>query len=98
MSNEIETRISALVATALRVDQAMVERDSLFAEDLGADSLDSVTLLLAVEDEFGIDIHDEDAAEILTVEQLIEYVSLALAVQEPSVLGRANLGRAVGLR
>jgi acyl carrier protein len=98
MSNEIETRITALVATALRVDQAMVERDSLFAEDLGADSLDSVTLLLAVEDEFGIDIHDEDAAEILTVEQLIEYVSLALAVQEPSVLGRASLGRAVGLR
>jgi acyl carrier protein len=98
MSNEIETRIAALVATALRVDQAMVERDSSFARDLGADSLDSVTLILAVEDEFGIDIHDEDAAEILTVEQMIEYVTLALAAQEPTAIRRANSGGMVGLR
>ena len=87
MSSEIETRIMALVATTLHVDQAMVRPDSSFARDLAADSLDSVTLLLAVEDAFGIDIHDEDAAEILTVEQLIDYVTLTLAVREPTLVG-----------
>lgn len=85
MSTEIETRLTALVATSLHVDPAMVRRESSFARDLAADSLDSVTLLLAVEDEFGIDIHDEDAAEILTMAQMIDYVTLALAVRERSV-------------
>jgi acyl carrier protein len=98
MSSEIETRIMALIATTLQVDQAMVRRDSSFARDLAADSLDSVTLILAVEDEFGIDIHDEDAAEILTVEQMIEYVTLALAAKEPTAASRANTGRVVALR
>jgi acyl carrier protein len=85
MSSEIETRIMSLIATTLRVDQAMVRRDSRLARDLGADSLDIVTLILAVEDELGIDIHDEDAAEILTVEQLIEYVTDTLDASEPRV-------------
>jgi acyl carrier protein len=98
MSSEIETRITALIAATLRVDQASIRRDSSFARDLAASSLDSVTLILAVEDEFGVDIHDEDAAEILTVEQMIEYVTLALAVQEPTVARRSNADRVVGVR
>ncbi|HET9449156.1 MAG TPA: acyl carrier protein [Steroidobacteraceae bacterium] len=86
MSSDIETRIVSLVATTLHVDPARVRRDSRFARDLDADSLDSVSLLLAIEDDFAIDIHDEDAAEILTVAQLIEYVTNTLDAREPRVV------------
>ena len=88
----------ALVASTLSVDQARVARDAAFAEDLAADSLDFVTLILAVEDEFQVDIPDEDAAGILTVEQMIEYVSFALAEKEPTVTNRLSSDRFVGLR
>jgi acyl carrier protein len=96
MSSGIESQIAALVATTLHVDQTMVRPEMSFAGDLGADSLDSVTLILAIEDEFRIDIHDEDAAEILTVGQMIEYVAFALAVRAPSASGSSSA--AVGLR
>jgi acyl carrier protein len=75
----------------------MVDRDAHFADDLAADSLDTVTLILAIEDRFGIDIHDEDAAEILTVEQMIDYVIVALATKE-TASSRPNAQRTVGLR
>ena len=97
MSSEIATQITALVATTLDVDEAMVDTDSDLVQDLAADSLDIVTLILAIEDRFGIDIHDEDAAEILTVEQMIEYVTVALAVQQ-TVTSRSNSQGAQGLR
>jgi acyl carrier protein len=96
MSSDSETKITALVASTLNVDPAIVRRDSSFAGDLAADSLAVVTLILAVEDEYGIDIHDEDAAELLTVEQLIEYVTFALAVKEQPVTSRSNMDRADG--
>jgi acyl carrier protein len=66
--------------------------------DLGADSLDFVALVLALEDEFQVDIHDEDAAELLTVEQVIEYVTLAIAIKEVTVRGRSERGRTIGVR
>jgi len=98
MSSEIEERVMALVASTLSVDQAMVARDAAFAADLAADSLAFVTLILAVEDEFQVDIPDEDAAGILTVEQMIEYVALELALKEPSPMRRSNVGGTAGLR
>lgn len=98
MSSEIETRVTALVAATLSVDQAMVPLDAAFAGDLAADSLDFVTLILAIEDEFQVDIPDEDAAVILTVAQMIEYVTLELALKEPSVRRRSNVGGTAGLR
>lgn len=98
MTSGIESQITALVASTLHVDEAMVGRDSAFASELGADSLDLVVLILAVEDQFQIDIHDEEAAEILTVEQMIEYVSFALAEKEPTITNRLSSDRLVGLR
>ena len=97
MTSGIESQITALVAATLRVDETMVRRDSTFA-DLGADSLDLVALILAIEDQLQIDIHDEEAAEILTVEQMIEYVSFAIAEQESAVTSRLSSDRLVGLR
>jgi acyl carrier protein len=89
MSTEIESQIRSLVASTLRVEESMIWPDASFADDLGADSLDLVTLVLAIEDRFQVDIHDEEAAEILTVEQMIEYVTFALAL-------RTQRGRAAG--
>jgi acyl carrier protein len=98
MTSGIESQITALIAVTLHVDEAMVGRNAAFTADLGADSLAIVALILAIEDEFQIDIHDEDAAEILTVEQMIEYVSFARAVKEPTVTSRLSSDRLVGLR
>lgn len=97
MTSGIESQITALIAETLHVDEAMVGRNAAFTADLGADSLDLVALILAIEDEFQIDIHDEEAAQILTVEQMIEYVSFALAENEPSVKSLSS-DRLVGLR
>lgn len=58
-----------------------MRRDATFI-DLGADSLALVSLILAIEDQFQIDIHDEDAAEIRTVGQMVEHVTFALAFKD----------------
>jgi acyl carrier protein len=82
MSTRIESQIRSLVASTLRVDEAMIRPDTTLAGDLGADSLDLVSLVLAIEDQFQVDIHDEEAAEILTVEEMIEHVTFALVLKE----------------
>ena len=61
-----------------------IERDALLIEDLGADSLDSVVLVLAIEDRFGIDVPDEDVEELRTVQQLVEYIEIAIALRSRS--------------
>jgi acyl carrier protein len=91
MNSRIESRVTALIASTLHIDQAMVTGDATLAGDLTADSLDLVSLILAVEDEFQVDIHDEDAAEILTVEQMIEHVGFTLAVKEHVHVERERL-------
>ena len=98
MDSGIESQITAVVAATLHVDQTMVRRDTTFADDLATDSLDCVALILAIEDELKVDIHDEDAAEILTVGQMIDYVTLALSEKEPAFIARSNSGGSVGLR
>jgi|SRR5688572_1024572 len=97
MSNRIESQIIALIAATLHVDETEIRRDTSIADALGADSLDFVSLILAIEDEFQVDIPDEEAAEILTVAQLIEYVTFAQAVKETAA-SRSNLGRRIALR
>jgi acyl carrier protein len=82
MNTGIEPQIRSLVAATLHVDEAQIRPDATFADDLGADSLDLVSLILAIEDQFHVDIPDEEAAEILTVEQLIEHVTFALAFKD----------------
>jgi acyl carrier protein len=90
MSIGIESQIRSLVAATLRVDEAMIRPEATLAGDLGADSLDLVSLILAIEDQFQVDIHDEEAAEILTVEQMVEHVAFALALEDVSGLRRGT--------
>jgi acyl carrier protein len=90
MSGAIESQIRSLVASTLRVDAAMIHPDTTLAGDLGVDSLELVSLILAIEDQFQVDIHDEEAAEIRTIEQLVDYVTFALALREATHPGRRS--------
>lgn len=71
----IEARVKKIVAEQLGVNEAEVKNESSFVDDLGADSLDTVELVMALEEEFGCEIPDEDAEKITTVQQAIDYVS-----------------------
>jgi acyl carrier protein len=71
----IEQRIKNIVAEQLGVNVEEVKNDSSFVNDLGADSLDEVEIVMALEDEFGLEIRDEDAEKITTVQQAIDYAS-----------------------
>lgn len=74
MDNNVE-RVIKVVAEQLSVDAATVKNDSSFVGDLGADSLDTVELVMALEEEFGCEIPDEDAEKITTVQQAVDYVN-----------------------
>ena len=74
MSN-IEQRVSKIVAEQLGVNESEVKNESSFVNDLGADSLDTVELVMALEEEFGVEIPDEDAEKITTVQLAIDYVN-----------------------
>lgn len=71
---EIESRIKAIIADQLGVSEEEVRPEARFIEDLGADSLDIVELIMAMEEEFETEIPDEEAEKILTVGDTIEYV------------------------
>jgi acyl carrier protein len=70
----IEQRVKKIVAEQLGVNEAEVKNESSFVNDLGADSLDTVELVMALEEEFECEIPDEDAEKITTVQQAIDYV------------------------
>ena len=69
-----EDRVKEIIAKELEVDAKQVTADAKFIEDLGADSLDIVELVMALEDEFGIDIPDEDADKLRTVGDAMDYL------------------------
>ena len=71
----IEARVKKIVAEQLGVNEAEVKNESSFVDVLGADSLDTVELVMALEEEFGCEIPDEDAEKITTVQQAIDYVT-----------------------
>jgi len=70
----VEKRVKEIVAEQLSKDESEVKSESSFIDDLGADSLDIVELVMAMEDEFGIEIPDEDAEKIKTVKDVVEYI------------------------
>ena len=72
--SDIEARVKKIVAEQLGVNEAEVKSASSFVDDLGADSLDNVELVMALEDEFGTEIPDEEAEKITTVQQAIDFV------------------------
>jgi acyl carrier protein len=73
MSN-VEEVIKNLIATKLGVDKDKVTATASFVDDLGADSLDTVELVLALEEEFGVEIPDDDAAKIHTYADVLAYI------------------------
>jgi acyl carrier protein len=70
----VEERVKKIIAEQLGVEEEDINPESSFVEDLGADSLDTVELVMAFEEEFGIEIPDEDAEKILTVQNSIDYI------------------------
>jgi acyl carrier protein len=77
--SEISDKIKAIICDQLMVDPEEVNDESSFVEDLGADSLDTVELIMEFEDEFGIEISDEQAEQISTVGEAVSYLEKLLA-------------------
>ncbi|CAN5471097.1 acyl carrier protein [soil metagenome] len=75
MSQDISNRVKKVTVEQLGVKEEEVVDSASFQEDLGADSLDQVELVMALEDEFGIEIPDEDVNEIKTVGNAVEYIT-----------------------
>jgi acyl carrier protein len=70
----VEERVKKIIGEQLGVEEDEVTPEASFVEDLGADSLDTVELVMALEEEFGIEIPDEDAEKILTVGKALDYI------------------------
>ncbi len=73
--SEKEDKVKAMVAKELSISQANVTPESSFVNDLGADSLDLVELVMAMEEEFGVEISDEDAEKLKTVQDAINFAN-----------------------
>ncbi len=74
MSEDVSGRVSKIVVEHLGVDESKVTSNASFIDDLGADSLDTVELVMAFEEEFGCEIPDDAAEKILTVKDAIDYI------------------------
>lgn len=74
----IEQRVKKIVAEQLGVNEAEVKNESSFVDDLGADSLDTVELVMALEEEFDCEIPDEEAEKITNVQQAADYINIHL--------------------
>ncbi len=70
----VSDKVTSIIAEQLGVDEEEVTKESSFIDDLGADSLDIVELVMAFEEEFGIEIPDEDAEKIAKVQDAIDYI------------------------
>lgn len=75
MNNSVEERVKKIVVEQLGVKEEEVSNESSFVDDLGADSLDTVELVMALEEEFECEIPDGEAEKITTVQQAIDYIN-----------------------
>lgn len=76
--DNIEQRVKKIVAEQLGVNESEIKIESSFVDDLGADSLDTVELVMALEEEFECEIPDEEAEKITTVQQAVTYINAHL--------------------
>ena len=76
--SDVADRVKKIVIDHLGVDEAKVTESASFIDDLGADSLDTVELVMAFEEEFGCEIPDEAAEKIVTVKDAVDYISQAV--------------------
>ena len=76
----VEQRVKKIVAEQLGVNEADIKNESSFVDDLGADSLDTVELVMALEEEFETEIPDEEAEKIRTVKDIVEYLAKSLSL------------------
>ena len=76
--SDIEQRVKKIVSEQLGTEEAGLKNESSFINDLGADSLDTVELVMALEEEFNTEIPDEEAEKITTVQQAIDYINANL--------------------
>ena len=74
-TEEIFEKVKTVIVEQLGIDEANVRMESSFLDDLGADSLDIVEFIMALEEEFGLKIPDEDVEKIVTVKDVVEYIS-----------------------
>jgi acyl carrier protein len=70
----VEEKVKHIIVEQLGVDEEEVKPEATFVDDLGADSLDVVELVMALEEEFGIEISDEDAEKLASVKQAVDYI------------------------
>ena len=81
MSQSVLDKVRKIVAEHLSVEEAQVTPEAAFVDDLGADSLDIVEIVLAFEDEFHIEIPDEDAEKITRVSEAVEYITAKMGTE-----------------
>lgn len=81
-ANNIQERVIALVAKGLGIEKENITSASSFVDDLGADSLDTVELVMAIEDEFSITIADDEAENIVTVQNVIDKIQSEVKSKE----------------
>ena len=74
MGNDVASKVKKIVSDHLGIDEAKVTEEASFIDDLGADSLDTVELVMAFEEEFGSEISDSEAEKILTVGDAIKFI------------------------
>ena len=74
MSNDVKPKIKKIVADHLGIEEEKVTEESSFIDDLGADSLDTVELVMAFEEEFGCEIPDDAAEKIMTVQDAVTFI------------------------
>ena len=82
VAENLEERVKKIIVTQLAVDASEVNPQSQFVQDLGADSLDTVELVMALEEEFDVEIPDEDAEKIKTVGEAVAYIKDKLAKKD----------------